>query len=187
MAMTKPEATRRPRKPMAITLCTVPVDAGHVYQVDWGCSMKVELHSHTHHSHDCLLTDEAIIAVCQRRGIGALAVTDHNQIAGAFELQSRAPFPVIIGEEIFTAQGEIIGLFLREFIPRDLPVQETIARIKAQGGLVYVPHPFDSFRKGAIGRETLDAIRADVDLLEVLNARNLRLQDDDRAYRYAQE
>ena len=149
--------------------------------------MKVELHSHTHHSHDCLLTDEAIIAVCQRRGIGALAVTDHNQIAGAFELQRRAPFPVIIGEEIFTAQGEIIGLFLREFIPRDLPVQETIARIKAQGGLVYVPHPFDSFRKGAIGRATLDAIRADVDLLEVLNARNLRPQDDDRAYRYAQE
>ena len=149
--------------------------------------MKVELHSHTHHSHDCLLTHEAIIAVCQRRGIGALAVTDHNQIAGAFELQRRAPFPVIIGEEIFTAQGEIIGLFLRELIPRGLPVQETIAHIKAQGGLVYVPHPFDSFRKGAIGRETLDAIRADVDLLEVLNARNLRHQDDDRAYRYARE
>ena len=149
--------------------------------------MKVELHSHTHHSHDCLLTYEAIIGVCQRRGIGALAVTDHNQIAGAFAMQRRTPFPVIIGEEVFTAQGEIIGLFLREFIPRGLPVQETIARIKAQGGLVYVPHPFDSFRKGAIGRETLDAIRADVDLLEVLNARNLRPQDDDRAYRYAQE
>jgi len=149
--------------------------------------MKVELHSHTHHSHDCLLTDEAIMAVCQRRGIGALAVTDHNQIAGAFELQRRAPFPVIVGEEIFTAQGEIIGLFLREFIPRGLPVQETIARIKAQGGLVYVPHPFDSFRKGAIGRETLDAIRADVDLLEVLNARNLRREDDDRSYHYAHE
>jgi predicted metal-dependent phosphoesterase TrpH len=149
--------------------------------------MKVELHSHTHHSHDCLLTYEAIIAVCQHRGIGALAVTDHNQIAGAFELQQRAPFPVIIGEEIFTEQGEIIGLFLHEFIPRGLPVQETIARIKAQGGLVYVPHPFDSFRKGAIGRETLDAICADVDLLEVLNARNLRPDDDDCAYRYAQE
>jgi predicted metal-dependent phosphoesterase TrpH len=149
--------------------------------------MKVELHSHTYHSHDCLLSYEAIIAVCRHRGIGALAVTDHNQIAGAFELQGRAPFPVIIGEEIFTEQGEIIGLFLREFIPRGLPVQETIARIKAQGGLVYVPHPFDSFRKGAIGRETLDAIRADVDLLEVLNARNLRRDDDDRAYRYAQE
>jgi len=149
--------------------------------------MKVELHSHTHHSHDCLLTYEAIIAVCQRRGIGALAVTDHNQIAGAFELQRHAPFPVVIGEEIFTAQGEIIGLFLREFIPRGLPVQETIARIKAQGGLVYVPHPFDSFRKGAIGRETLDAIRGDVDLLEVLNARNLRREDDERAYHYAHE
>ena len=149
--------------------------------------MKVELHSHTRHSRDCLLDYDTIIAVCQRRGIGALAVTDHNEIDGAFELQRRAPFPVIVGEEIFTQQGEIIGLFLRELIPRGLSAQETVARIKAQGGLVYVPHPFDSYRKGAIGQQTLDAIRAGVDLLEVLNARNLRHEDDDRALHYAQE
>ncbi len=149
--------------------------------------IKVELHSHTRHSRDCLLSPDAIITACQRRGIGALAVTDHNEIEGAFELQRRAPFPVIVGEEVFSAQGEIIGLFLREFIPRGLSAQETISRIKAQGGLVYVPHPFDSYRKGAVGRETLDAIRGDVDLLEVFNARNLRPDDDEQAYAYAWE
>ena len=149
--------------------------------------MKVELHSHTRHSRDCLLSYDTIIDVCRRRGIGALAVTDHNEIEGAFELQRRAPFTVIVGEEIFTEQGEIIGLFLRAYIPRGLPAQETVARIKEQGGLVYVPHPFDSYRKGAIGRATLDAIRADVDLIEVLNARNLRHEDDEQALRYAQE
>lgn len=149
--------------------------------------MKVELHSHTRHSRDCLLQYDTIIAVCLRRHIGALAVTDHNEIEGAFEMQRRAPFPVIVGEEVFTRQGEVIGLFLREFIPRGLSIQETIARIKAQGGLVYVPHPFDSYRKGAIGRESLEAIRADIDLLEVLNARNIRHEDDAEAYWYAHE
>lgn len=149
--------------------------------------MKVELHSHTRHSRDCLLSYDTIIDVCQRRGIGALAVTDHNEIDGAFALQRRAPFPIIVGEEIFTAQGEIIGLFLTEYIPRGLSAQETVARIKGQGGLVYVPHPFDSYRKGAIGRETLDTIRAEVDLIEVLNARNLRPEDDAKALYYAEE
>jgi predicted metal-dependent phosphoesterase TrpH len=149
--------------------------------------IRVELHSHTRHSRDCLLSPEAIIAACQRRGIGALAVTDHNEIEGAFELQRLAPFPVIVGEEVFTEQGEIIGLFLREYIPRGLPAHETVARIKAQGGLVYVPHPFDSYRQGAVGRETLDAIRTDVDLLEVFNARNLQAEDDEQAYAYAWE
>lgn len=149
--------------------------------------MKVELHSHTRHSRDCLLSYESIIAVCLRRRIGALAVTDHNEIEGAFEMRRRAPFPIIVGEEVFTTQGEIIGLFLRELIPRGLSPQETIARIKEQGGLVYVPHPFDSYRQGAVGLDTLDAIRADVDLLEVLNARNIRHQDDERALQYARE
>ena len=149
--------------------------------------MKVELHSHTRHSRDCLLSYDDIIAVCQRRRIGALAVTDHNEIDGAFELRRRAPFPVIVGEEIFTTRGEIIGLFLQELIPKGLSPEETVARIKGQGGLVYVPHPFDSYRKGAVGRETLDLIRADVDLIEVLNARNLRHEDDARALAYARQ
>ena len=149
--------------------------------------MKVELHSHTRHSRDCLLSYDRIIDVCRRRGVGALAVTDHNEIDGAFEMRRRAPFPVIVGEEIFTAQGEIIGLFLEDFIPRGLSAAETVARIKAQGGLVYVPHPFDSYRKGAVGRDTLDTIRADVDLIEVLNARNIRHEDDEKAAHYARE
>lgn len=150
-------------------------------------AMKVELHSHTRHSRDCMLDYDTIIEVCLRRGIGALAVTDHNEIDGAFEMQRRAPFPIIVGEEIFSRQGEIIGLFLTELIPRGLGTRETVERIKAQDGLVYVPHPFDRHRKGAIGLATLDEIRSDVDMLEVLNARNLSREDDDRAFWYAQE
>jgi len=149
--------------------------------------MKVELHSHTRHSRDCLLSYERIIAVCQRRGIGALAVTDHNEIDGAFAMRERAPFPIIVGEEIFTSQGEIIGLFLKEFIPRGLTPQETVSCIHEQGALVYVPHPFDSYRKGAVGQAVLDAILPDIDLIEALNARNIRHEDDEKALRYADE
>lgn len=152
-----------------------------------GEKVKVELHSHTCRSRDCLLSYDAIIRICRQRGIGALAVTDHNEIEGAFALRERAPFTIIVGEEIFSSEGEIIGLFLERHIPRGLSPEETVARIKEQGGLVLVPHPFDSYRRGAIGREVLDRIRPEVDLIEILNARNLRHEDDASARAYAAE
>ena len=99
--------------------------------------MKVELHSHTRHSRDCLLQYDTIIAVCRRRHIGALAVTDHNEIEGAFEMRRRAPFPVIVGEEVFTQQGEVIGLFLREFQPDGVSVgpHEDHTRVSRLGSM----------------------------------------------------
>ena len=107
------------------------------------------------------------------RGLGAIAVTDHNEISGALEAQRARPsgIKVIVGEEVKTAdQGEVIGLFIEEQIPRGMTLQETIAEIKRQGGLVYVPHPFD--RMHAVpDYEHLLAVLDDVDAIEVFNPR----------------
>lgn len=104
--------------------------------------IKADLHVHTCHSPDCLTSLENVVTMSVRRGLGALAITDHNSIEGALALRGMAPFPIIVGEEIDTSEGEITGLFLEEPIPRGLTPIETVARIKEQGGLVYVPPPF---------------------------------------------
>lgn len=147
--------------------------------------MRLDLHVHTYHSDDSLMTPAEIIRSTQRRGLDGLAITDHNSIAGALELQRAAPFIVIVGEEIKTTEGEIIGLFLRELIPRDLSPEETIAAIRQQGGAVYVPHPFDRLRRSALSRHVLDRVAGQVDALEVINARDFIPQDSWLARRYA--
>jgi predicted metal-dependent phosphoesterase TrpH len=145
--------------------------------------IDVDLHMHTDHSHDCATPVEVLLATAREQGLGAIAVTDHNEISGALEAAAQVegsgphppgphpPVKVIVGEEVKTAeQGEVIGLFLKEKIPRGLTLQETVARIKAQGGLVYVPHPFD--RMHAVpDYEHLLAILDDVDAIEVFNPR----------------
>lgn len=104
--------------------------------------MKVDLHTHTCYSYDNFTPMDKTIAAIKQSGVDCVAVTDHNEIAGALKMQKIAPFKVIIGEEIKTADGEIIGLFLKEKIPAKLSARETIRRIKEQRGLVYLPHPF---------------------------------------------
>ncbi|MBC7233199.1 MAG: PHP domain-containing protein [Chloroflexi bacterium] len=148
--------------------------------------IKVDLHIHTCYSPDSLTSLEAVIAAALERGLGALAITDHNAIQGALALQRMAPFPVIIGEEILTSEGDIIGLFLQELIPPRLTPLQTIARIREQGGLVYIPHPFD-YRRSALPQPTLFAILDQVDAMEVLNARTLLPALNERAQRFAQE
>ncbi len=149
--------------------------------------IRVDLHIHTHYSKDSLLSFEAIIAACQRRGIGCVAITDHNTIAGALAFKRVAPFPVIVGEEIQTTAGEIAGLFLSEEIPKGLSPQETIDRIREQGGLVYIPHPFGRARRSRLRREVLEEIVPQIDIVEVFNSRTLLKQDNERAMRFAQE
>jgi hypothetical protein len=109
--------------------------------------IDVDLHMHTDHSHDCATPVELLLSTARERGLGAIAVTDHNEISGALrarELAAEHGVKVIVGEEIKTGgQGEVIGLFIEEKIPRGLTLQETIDEIHRQGGLVYVPHPFD--------------------------------------------
>ena len=136
--------------------------------------IDVDLHMHTDHSSDCATPVEVLLDTARRQGLGAIAVTDHNEISGALEAQAKAAdfgVKVIVGEEVKTAsQGEVIGLFLTERIPRGLTMRETVDEIKRQGGLVYVPHPFD--RMHAVpDYEHLLAIVDDVDAIEVFNPR----------------
>jgi hypothetical protein len=105
-----------------------------------------------------------------------VAVTDHDDISFAVDLQRACgTAKVIVGEEITTDEGEIIGLYLKERIPPHMSVQETVQAIREQGGLVYVPHPFETVRKG-LGGASLDTIARDVDIIEIHNGRSV-LQD----------
>jgi hypothetical protein len=149
--------------------------------------MRVDLHVHTCYSKDSLTPLEAIIGACFRRGIGKIAITDHNTILGAIELREMVPNLVIVGEEVDTTKGEIIGLFLEEEIPKGLPPEEAIARIREQGGLVYVPHPLDWFRRSALGKRELSDFIEEIDIIEVFNARTLFPWNNWRAERLARE
>ena len=149
-----------------------------------------DLHMHTSWSHDCAVEVDELVDHAQAEGLGAIAVTDHNSLGGALEAVQRArgrPLTVIPGEEVKTdSQGEVIGLFLSEEIPRGLSFADTIAAIKEQNGLVYLPHPFD--RLHAIpDPATLHRNLADVDVFEVYNARLLFEGYNDEAMRFARK
>ena len=152
-----------------------------------GRTLNVELHLHTRSSFDSAMTPESAIAACQRRGVTCLAVTDHNRIEAAWEIQALAPFPVIVGEEIRTAEGELIAYFLTEEVPRGLSPEESIERVRAQGGVVGVPHPFDRFRGGVLKRKALLRIAPRIDFVEAFNARNLLLRDSMLGAAFARE
>ena len=149
--------------------------------------MKIDLHTHTRCSKDCVNDYDRIITSVQRAGLDGIAVTDHNEFKGAIEMQKRAPFIVIPAEEIKTSRGEIIGLFLKEWIPAGLQPVETVDRIHEQGGLAYVPHPYDEVRGSRIERAALEEVTPIIDILEVFNARNALPRYNSRALAYAQE
>jgi predicted metal-dependent phosphoesterase TrpH len=149
-----------------------------------------DLHLHTSWSHDCTVDVEDLLDNAEAQGLGAIAVTDHNVFGGALEAVELArgrDLIVIPGEEVKTdGQGEVIGLFLSEEIPRGMSFGDTIAAIKAQGGLVYLPHPFD--RLHAIpDSATLRRHLADIDVFEVYNARLLFEGYNDEALRFARK
>jgi glycosyltransferase involved in cell wall biosynthesis len=148
--------------------------------------IDVDLHMHTDHSYDCATPVEVLLAEARSRGLGAIAVTDHNEISGALEARAKTGgVKVIVGEEVKTAeQGEVIGLFIEEKIPRGMTLQETIAEIKRQGGLVYVPHPFDRLHSVPDYEHLLDVLD-DVDALEVFNPRVAISEFNDEALRFA--
>ncbi|MCW2993762.1 MAG: glycosyltransferase [Conexibacter sp.] len=150
--------------------------------------VDVDQHMHTDHSGDCATPVEHLLATAREQGLGAIAVTDHNEVSGAFEAQEKAAefgVKIIIGEEVKTAsQGEVIGLFLTEKIPRGLTLEETVAEIKRQGGLVYVPHPFDRMHS-VPDYEHLLKIVDDVDAIEVYNPRVAIGSFNEEAERFA--
>ena len=141
---------------------------------------------HTSFSPDSNLSPERLVVRCSQVGLNCIAVTDHDTIQGGLAAQRVADFTVIVGEEVRSSGGEITGLFLTETVPRGLSPKETVTRIKGQGGLVSIPHPFDRFRRGAIGRRALDEIVSYIDIVEVFNARNNLAADDRKALDFAQ-
>jgi predicted metal-dependent phosphoesterase TrpH/glycosyltransferase involved in cell wall biosynthesis len=148
--------------------------------------IDVDLHMHTDHSYDCATPVEVLLAQARARGLGAIAVTDHNEVSGAHEARAKADgVRVIVGEEVKTAdQGEVIGLFIEDKIPRGMSLQETIAEIKRQGGLVYVPHPFDRLHSVPDYEHLLDVLDS-VDAIEVFNPRVAISEFNDEAVRFA--
>jgi glycosyltransferase involved in cell wall biosynthesis len=148
--------------------------------------IDVDLHMHTDHSYDCATPVEVLLSHARMRGLGAIAVTDHNEVSGAHEARAKANgVKVIVAEEVKTAdQGEVIGLFIEEKIPRGMTLQETIAEIKRQGGLVYVPHPFDRLHSVPDYEHLLDVLD-DVDAIEVFNPRVAIAEFNEEAVRFA--
>lgn len=147
--------------------------------------MRADLHIHTVHSGDSRTTPQQVISRCQEAGIDCIAVTDHNTISGALELQQMSPFRVIVGEEIHTRSGEIIGYFMSDEIPKGLPAAETVSLLKRQGAIVCVPHPFDSLRQSALKRRVLHELLGEIDVIEVFNARVMLRRHNQRAARFA--
>lgn len=151
--------------------------------------LKADLHVHTEYSLDCDTTLEQIVNRCQKRDINCIAVADHGTIEGALKIQTPAPFLVIVAEEILTPHGEIMGIFLKEGIPSGLSVAETISRIKAQDGLVCIPHPFDRFRPSALDNELIEKLVAQgqIDAIEVFNSRTPLYRSSTKASDFAKK
>jgi predicted metal-dependent phosphoesterase TrpH len=152
--------------------------------------MTADLHLHTSWSHDCQIPVEELLDNAEAQGLGAIAVTDHNVFGGALEAVEAArgrDLVVIPGEEVKTdGQGEVIGLFLREEIPRGMSFAETIDAIRAQGGVVYLPHPFDRLHSVPDPALLLRHLE-EIDVVEVYNARLLFEAYNDDALRFARK
>lgn len=147
---------------------------------------RVDLHAHTNASPDCLTTPRDLVLHAREAGLARIAVTDHNEIEGAFAARAIDPELVIVGEEVRTRSGlELIGLFLERKIPPHGDFRDVAAAIRAQGGVVYLPHPFDA-RRGA-DPTFLDERVDCVDAVEGFNPRTRRATDDARARRWAEE
>ena len=150
-------------------------------------TLRGDFHMHTHFSFDCVTPPEALMKRCQDVGLTCIAVTDHNSIRGAQALRAIAPFMVILGEEIKSTAGEITGLFIQEEIEPGLSPVETAKRIKEQGGLVSIPHPFTGMGRSSLARGPLMEILAYVDIVEGFNARTMETRLNEEGREFARE
>ncbi len=148
--------------------------------------LRVDLHTHTHYAPGSITSPRSFVETCRRKGINCVAVTDHNTIRGALAVRELADFRVIVGEEIQTAAGQLLGLFLEEEVRPGLSPQETIGRVTAQGGLMGVPHPYDELGLALRHDEIVRFLRQ-IGFMEVLNARVLFPGNNKKARRLALE
>ena len=134
--------------------------------------IRVDMHTHTMWSGDCTTTPEEIVEVLSGSAIDVVCITDHNTISGALALRDRLPVRVVVGQELKTSHGEMIGLFLTERIPHGIKPAEAAERIRDQGGVVYVPHPYDPMRS-CMRAEAIEELadHGAIDAIEVINAK----------------
>ena len=154
-----------------------------------GRSAFVDLHCHTNASFDSLSDPRRVVRLAHERGLTHLAITDHERIDGALIARESAPagLTVIIGEEVRSADGDLICLFLERAVPPGLSAVETIAAVREQGGLVGIPHPYDRFR-GSLGRDlSLADLATRVDWVETHNARIIAGDGNAHAAEFAAE
>jgi predicted metal-dependent phosphoesterase TrpH len=149
----------------------------------------VDLHCHTNASFDSLSSPHKVVEAAATRGLTHLAVTDHDRIEGALRARDAAPdgLTVIVGEEVRTADGDLIALFLEEAVEPHRPARETIDAVRAQGGLVGIPHPFDKFRGSMLKDPRLEAMAQLVDWVEAHNARVVGGTGNERAQQFARD
>jgi predicted metal-dependent phosphoesterase TrpH len=149
----------------------------------------VDLHCHTNASFDSLSSPRKVVEAAATRGLTHLAITDHDRIEGAFRARDAAPegLTVIVGEEVRTTDGDLIALFLEEAVEPHRTARETIEAVRAQGGLVGIPHPFDRFRGSMLKDPGLEAMAQLVDWVETHNARVVGGNGNERAQQFARE
>lgn len=150
--------------------------------------VKVDMHIHSERSPDSRMRPAEQARRIRETGLDVVCATDHNTIEGGLRLREIADgFRVIVGAEILSRDGEIIGLFLEREVPPRLGAEETIARIRDQGGVVSIPHPFSRNRGNHIRRAALERVRASIDAIEIFNAREAFTSDNLRSARYASD
>lgn len=147
--------------------------------------LKTVIHAHTNYSYDANTSPEELVAAAREQGVDCIAVTDHDEIAGALAAREIGGVRIIVGEEISSADGHIIGLFLHEWVPPGLSAEETARRVHAQGGLVLAPHPFATLCDNSLHAAGLAKLRPYLDAVEVHNAQNPLPWQDARAAAYA--
>jgi predicted metal-dependent phosphoesterase TrpH len=145
----------------------------------------VEFHCHSDASPDSLISAEQMIAAARKAGLDRVFITDHNSIQGALRAKALAPDLILVGEEIMTCKGEILAYLIEEEIPAMLSPEETIAAIRAQGGVISISHPYDPQR--GWNPDELEKILPLIDALEVFNARNFKPEYNERALKEAQK
>jgi len=148
---------------------------------------KIELHSHTIYSKDSLTRIGNLQEICRKRGIDKIAITDHNTAQGALAAAKLYPMLVIPGEEVMTTKGELLSWYIKEEVPRGLSPEETIDRLRDQGAVIGVAHPFDRYRSGAWELDDLLTIVDLVDAIEVFNSRCIHNEDNVKALEFAKE
>ncbi len=149
--------------------------------------ISLDFHTHTSVSKDSLTSPKQLLAAARRKKLDRVVVTDHNSMQGALAAHALDPERFIVGEEIMTTKGELLGAFMNEEIPRGLSPKEAIQRLRGQGAFISVAHPFDSWRNGAWKLEDLLEITPLVDAIEIFNARCTARDDNQRAAEFARQ